>query len=321
MIFRDPQINPDFGLEAAFETKQVVYDAARQENEAFLAAMASNPTKWLSSWEEMKRLRREKQSAILHSMSSENPLRELDQKPVEVEHVRSIVKQIDQLEKTLRENSSAYRQQARLEQVTLDDAKSALRQGQALVEYIKFHPYDFEKQRFQQPHYGAFVLNESSKLVKASTLGDAREIETLVEGLRGRRSSLDDFIAGSDKSQKDAEIGISEKSIAEASRRLSDRIWQPIESGLPEGGRVYIGTEGAISLVPFEIFSRQDKLGILKYLFVDREIVYVGSGRDLARLALARMTQSQVKKQLHWWETQRLMSIRKQLLRLLLNRM
>lgn len=295
MILRDKRINPDLGLEAALETKQLVYDAARQENDAFLANMAANPTKWLASWEEMKRLRREYQSATLQALSSENPLRELSHNPNQVERARSRLELIAEIDKRLRQDNSAYRQQARLRQITLEDVKSALRPGQALIEYITFHPYDFEKQRFKLPHYAAFILYDVSKAVQAFDLGDVREIDALVEQLRGRRSALDNFITASDSAKTDVEIGISEKAVAAASQRLSDCIWQPLVGALQTGGRVYIGAEGSLGLIPFEIFSRLDERGNLKYLVEDREIVYVGSGRDLARLAMVPKTLAQSK--------------------------
>jgi len=94
-----------------------------------------------------------------------------------------------------------------------------------------------------------------------------------VEQLRGRRSALDNFITASDSAKTDVEIGISEKAVAAASQRLSDCIWQPLVGALQTGGRVYIGAEGSLGLIPFEIFSRLDERGNLKYLVEDREIV------------------------------------------------
>jgi CHAT domain-containing protein len=51
--------------------------------------------------------------------------------------------------------------------------------------------------------------------------------------------------------------------------------------------RVYVAPDGQLSLIPFEALARKDGSGRWRYLAEDRELVYLGTSRDLGRLALA----------------------------------
>lgn len=54
--------------------------------------------------------------------------------------------------------------------------------------------------------------------------------------------------------------------------------------------RVYVAPDGQLSLIPFEALARKDESGAWQYLAEDRELIYLGTGRDLSGLAMSAST-------------------------------
>jgi CHAT domain-containing protein len=66
---------------------------------------------------------------------------------------------------------------------------------------------------------------------------------------------------------------------------LRVQAWQPVEKYLSGVRRLYVAPEGRLSLVPFEALAQLDDEGKWRYLAEERELIYLGTGRDLGRLA------------------------------------
>jgi CHAT domain-containing protein len=55
---------------------------------------------------------------------------------------------------------------------------------------------------------------------------------------------------------------------------------------------VYVAPDGQLGLIPFEVLAQQQEGGAWKYLAEERELIYLGTSRDLGRLALAATPQT-----------------------------
>ena len=77
---------------------------------------------------------------------------------------------------------------------------------------------------------------------------------------------------------------LSETRTALASEDVRKLTWEPLERQLSRVRRVYIAPDGELGLVPFEALAHK-VAGSWRYLAEDRQIVYLGTGRDLGQLA------------------------------------
>jgi CHAT domain-containing protein len=204
--------------------------------------------------------------------------------------IDSLAEQITALAQKLKQTSNdEYAKQARLKDVGLEEVKNALRPGAALVEYAKFTPYDFSAGRSLPDHYVAFVLNGGSGDVISVDLGPADAIDSSVNRFRYEVLPKRDekFPNNNDTETND---------FYDASDALRKLIWEPLEAYLAGDRRVYVAPEGEISLVPFEALAKQQSGRQHRFLVEDKELVYLNTGRDLARLALtARQFYSEAK--------------------------
>jgi hypothetical protein len=135
--------------------------------------------------------------------------------------------------------------------------RTALEPGQALVEYVRFQPIDFTINMFLPAHYAVFILAGGGPISRID-LGDAKEIDDLIDKLRGGQSEIQRFIDANGASLSTEQIALSEKALVSAAVLLRDRVWKPIELLLPKGTRVYIGAEGQLGLVPFRDFANRE---------------------------------------------------------------
>jgi CHAT domain-containing protein/tetratricopeptide (TPR) repeat protein len=296
LVFDDQRIGPEFGLEAAIYTKQLAYYAAQQENVAMISSVAKNPTKWRAEWEQMKLLRREYQQMTLPNFGSEVAAAKWE--TLQMQHANSVAKKLKVLDAALRRENAAYQGSATVRTATVESIKEALGAHDALIEYVTFHPYDFAhgqpRKEVRAAHYGVIAVNGGTQKITAFDLGDAGEVNALVDELRGRGSPIDTFLELASPGER--EIKSSEQEIATAAGKLRRRIWQPFETSLSEVTRVYVAADGAINLVPFEIFSTSDEHRALRYLIEDKEIVYLGSAREFARLSQNTKETSQARR-------------------------
>jgi tetratricopeptide (TPR) repeat protein len=273
------------GLQGVLLSKQLLFEAARQEAGALRATVAHASPEWRASWREWEQERRDYATLALASTSTASDRPRADRKPADTSRLRSLAAEIEQREQDLRQKNPTYAMQAKLQQVTLDDVKRALRAGEALIEYVVYRPYDYSKRDWTSAHYGAFVLAGGSSTVSATDLGDAAAIDRAVAEFRlGVRAFIDDADAGLEPSP--AKIRRSEGQIAESSSKVRGLVWQPLEKQLAGVRRVYLAPDGSLSLIPFDALAREDGSGGWHYLVEDHELIYLGTGRDLGRLAL-----------------------------------
>src|SRR6202040_1888311 len=131
---------------------------------------------------------------------------------------------------------------------------------------------------------GVFVLDGGSGKVAAVDLGSATQVEQAVGTFRTRMiESIANF---GTVSPRRGNVRPSEAQVAEASSTLRALVWQPVENHLSGIKRAYVAPDGMLSLIPFEALARENDSGEWRYVAEDYELIYLGTGRDLARLTL-----------------------------------
>jgi|GEM_PF-1557015 len=299
------------GLDVALLSKQLLFEAARQESAVLGEVLASASPEWQASWHERELLHSEYAALELQNLSESGRPQLPGHKPVDLRRLRSLYTRIEELEQQLRQTNSAYAKQARLKEITLNDVRRALHANEALVEYVQYRRYDTENKKWATLHYGAFVLRGDNGEVAAVDLGEAEGVNGIDPAVQRLRRDLDEFtvawnaknaVGGATPSAKQLALQesensntpgvLSERRTALALADLRSAAWDPIEKHLSGVKRVYIAPDGQLSLIPFEALARRNRNGGWRYLAEDWEFVYVGTGRDLGRLSLTAATQA-----------------------------
>ena len=288
LAFQDKGADPKDGLQGVLLSKDLLFEAARQESGALTAAVNSGSPAWQEKWNNREKLRHEFASLAILDMSDTS--RPPSTAAADREHMRQLADQIEALNQKLRRDNPKYAELAPLQMVTVADVAAALRPGEALLEYIEYRPRDFTARKWGDPHYGVFILLGGTGEVTTVDLGSAAAINQDVQMFRARIISAISNFRSLQPSQH--EVRDSESGIADSSSALRSLVWQPLEKQLAGVKRVYVGPDGLLSLIPFEAMAKPSGTGGWRYLVEDKEIVYVGTGRDLARLAINRRTES-----------------------------
>ena len=276
--------DPKDGLRGALLGKNLLFEAARHESGAMNSAVAAAPPEWQKKWREREQLRYEYAALVLQLMSSDSSQ---SQKPghkaADPAYVHALADHIEELDEQLRQSNPAYAATARVHQVKLEDVARALRPGEALAEFVRYRPYDFVTWKQSAPHYAVFLLFGGTGQVSAIELGEAKAIDAAVQAFRDEiRGAIDQFKT---VAPSRGEIHRSEEQVADVSSALRALIWQPLEKQLSGVHRVYVAPDSQLSLIPMDALASKDASGGWRYLAEDWELIYLGTGRDLSRLA------------------------------------
>lgn len=280
LVFEEHQ-DAELGVRAALLRKHLLFEATRQESAALRAAVAKAPLPWREMLGERNRLRSE-----LAAMLSQGLVIGRSEEDLNV--------RLGVLEERLRRDNPAYRLAARLQQIGMEDVARALRPGQALVEYVTYHTYDFGSVAEKDEKYGALVVRPDLPPV-AIPLTSVSKMDAAIADFRGGEpghiAGISDLANELTINRVPFDVGrvrASEARIGRASSEVRILAWDPLRDALSGIDRVYIAPDGALSLVPFEVLAEKDDIGKWpwKYLVEQIEIVYVPTGRDLGRLSL-----------------------------------
>ena len=284
LVFQGKGVDPKDGLRGALLGKNLLFEAARHESGAMNLAVSAASPEWQKKWREREKLRHEYAALVLQLMSSDSSHSQTPgHKAADPAYVHALADHIEQLDAELRQSNPAYAVSARVQEVKLEDIVQALRPGEVLAEYVCYQPYDFVAWKQGASHYGVFLLFGGSGQVSAVDLGDAKTIDAAAQTFRdGMRSAIDKF-----KTIKPmpGQVRHSEEQIAQSSSALRELVWQPLEKHLAGIRRVYVAPDGQLSLIPMEALASKDASGTWRYLAEDWELIYLGTGRDLSRLA------------------------------------
>jgi CHAT domain-containing protein/Tfp pilus assembly protein PilF len=274
-----PALVRDRIVEALLQEQFLSNDRQRQSNRAFQALFIQADVLWKSLWLEQQSLTRQ-----IASRSSRGGLFDrAGEAPMKV-----LLDRLEANEKKLRQTNPEFAQLARLDEVNLADIERSLARGTALIEFIRYQPYDFEgkdsKKKWGQWSYLA-ILIQPGKNLEIIPLGDAKPVDTALESMRSAMSSTIEA-APDDTDRKSWKR--SEGTVAEASAELRRLIWQPLEKHLVNAKRVYLGPGAMLAQVPFEMLAKKQANGSWRYLVEEKELVYLSTARELGRLSLRR---------------------------------
>lgn len=175
-----------------------------------------------------------------------------------------LTRQQDALEAQLAKRSSEFRQHTRAP--TLAGIKRALPADAALVEWIRYEPFDPAaksiKTQWGAPRYAAYVLT-------------SREPPTVID--LGDATALDRLATNFNRAVSDA----NRADVRRHAAALSDKLIEPLLPRLRDYSRWLLAPDGALNLV--SMAALLDGEG--RYLAEHFEISYLSSGRDLLRMA------------------------------------
>ena len=178
-------------------------------------------------------------------------------------NLQSLRDRLGTIEREIAQGSKKFRLQR--QPVTVEAVQKALGRRTALVEWVRYEPFDpkarMPEQRFGSPRYAAMVLRPEGG-PQWLDLGDAAEIDALVYQLRNRmqRAHAESY------------------SLA---KQLHARILAPLMAGIGDAGHLYLAPDAMLSQISFAALMDQDG----RYLIETHDLSYLTSGRDLLRMA------------------------------------
>ncbi|MBI2928214.1 MAG: CHAT domain-containing protein [Verrucomicrobia bacterium] len=159
-------------------------------------------------------------------------------------------------------------------QVTVQGIASALSPESALVDLVSYRQFDFNAKNYpwKESRFLAYLTfppkqGSTNLHVEQLDLGEAAPINEAV-------AQVCQLIASGQ---------IAEKRMQPALRRLSELVYAPLAKHLTNVEHLIVCPDGQLSRVPFEMLLHDGK-----YLVEEKTISYVGSGREVARLAQKR---------------------------------
>jgi MYXO-CTERM domain-containing protein len=183
------------------------------------------------------------------------------------QHQKNLVdleKQKREIEVQLSEKSSQFAEVNRT--VTLDDVQHALPADAALIEWIRYEPFEAfayaRKDHLQPARYAACVLARRGAPT-CMDLGDAETID-----------------AAALVFHRAVALGLESRVPA---RALEALIMAPVRRTLGNARKLYLSPDGALQFIPFAALVHQDGNGPERHLLEQFELVYVTGGRDLVR--------------------------------------
>ncbi|MEN9228136.1 MAG: CHAT domain-containing protein [Gloeomargarita sp. HHBFW_bins_205] len=175
--------------------------------------------------------------------------------------VSQLRQEADQLEAELSLRSAAFRELT--QPVTVRDVQRWIPTDAALVEFIRYRPYNLQTNRFDEPRYGVYVLRATGQ-PQGKDLGLAVDIDAQVRQAYLRLADP--------RSPKEA--------LQQAAQALAARLITPIRSWLGQATHLLISPDGELNRIPFPALV--DSKG--QYLLESYLITLLTSGRELLRM-------------------------------------
>ena len=177
------------------------------------------------------------------------------------DRAQKLARQLEELERELATRSARLGEAQR--EVTLDGVRAGLPSGGALVELVRYQPFDVKRRVHAPARYAAYLLKGSGAVVGVD-LGAADAIDARVKKLRG-------LIAN--RAALDAEV-----------RALHQTLVAPWASHAAGARHLIIAPDGGLNLLPFELLQGADGTPLLKH----HPITYLTTGRRLGHLQATR---------------------------------
>jgi MYXO-CTERM domain-containing protein len=179
-------------------------------------------------------------------------------------NLTELERQKRELEAKLSEKSRQFAEVNRA--ATLDDVQNALPDKAALIEWIRYQPYEANantrQDRWQSARYAACALARRGAPT-CLDLGDAATIDAAALAFH-----------------RAVALGLESRAPA---RALEALIMAPLRRTLGSARKLYLSPDGALQFIPFAALVHQDGKEPERYLIEEFDLVYVTGGRDLVR--------------------------------------
>ncbi|MDR5639950.1 CHAT domain-containing tetratricopeptide repeat protein [Thermosynechococcus sp. PP42] len=188
-------------------------------------------------------------------------------KPAAFSQVQQLQAQANQLEAELSLRSASFRELT--QPVTIAAVQRAIPANAALIEFIRYRPYDLGKQSFGEPRYGVYVLRATGQPL-GRDLGTAAEIDAQIRQIRLRL----------------ADPRLPKSEVQRAAQTLAAQLITPILPWIGAATHLLIAPDGELNTIPFQALV--DAQG--RYLVESYMITLLTSGRELLRLQSQSVT-------------------------------
>jgi tetratricopeptide (TPR) repeat protein len=175
----------------------------------------------------------------------------------------------NQLENTLSRRSAQFRTES--QPVTIEAVQQLIPVDTALIELVQYKPYNpaaKRDERWETPHYAAYILHATGE-PQWLDLGEAAPINQTVAEFRHALQHRSGTI----------------KQIA---RTLDEQLMQPIRQKLGNTNKLLLSPDSQLNLIPFAALVDENN----NYLVENYAITYLTSGRDLLKLQHSSPSQS-----------------------------
>jgi tetratricopeptide (TPR) repeat protein len=188
---------------------------------------------------------------------------------------RELQSELSQLGNKLADRGGLVAQTIRERNLTLTDIARSLPPQSALADFIQYRRLDFaaNTNAWKEQRYAAYLTfplarDSTNVVVERVDLGEAAPINEAVE-LVCKRMSAGQFAA---------------KDLSPALQRLSQLIYAPLAPHLKNVSHMIVCPDGQLSRLPFEMLPVGNK-----FLVEEKTISYVTSGREVVRIANAKL--------------------------------
>jgi tetratricopeptide (TPR) repeat protein/CHAT domain-containing protein len=262
-------------LHPSAESKHAALDMILRGKAAVIHAVAAEHEIAFCSYDEEIRAKSERHAEVCGEIATLALAGTEDLEP-EIYRTRleTLYSTKDSLETELSTICSEFEEEMASRRFGIDDIAAALPPGAVLWEFVRYEPYDFnkvgsEKERTGPSRYLVFTLDHSGT-IDLIDLGDAGEIDSLVALARNRiYKARGDVFSPS--------LVESERSLAQVTGEIYERIFAPLETSIRERDYIFISPDGELNLLPFEILPCPDGQFVVERF----NMSYLSSGRDL----------------------------------------
>jgi CHAT domain-containing protein/Flp pilus assembly protein TadD len=196
---------------------------------------------------------------VLENAASQR--RQIIQTTEKISSINTIHQDLIKIADQLSRRSAEFRSLS--QPITLEGIQKLIPADAALVEIVRYQPYNPKNDSFGNPRYAVYILYPNGD-IKAKDLGEAKPLE---DKLTYFRTNLADEKTPIPQLQKSA-------------RQLDEKLMQPIRQLLGNTKTILLSPDAALNLIPFEALVDENN----QYLVENYHITYLTSGRDLLRL-------------------------------------
>jgi len=266
LCFEHPSGDGIQGFQATLWTKALYSEVCRWEQPMLHHALTPEQQSRVAHYQE---LRRKVSRRALENREG------FDDDDTRGTQLTELANELRQVELSLRRDPEVYRKEFRFTHTPARNVVSRLGPGQILLEFVVYDPPSSEFSKDEWPQYGVYVVNGSDGSIRAVSLGPTERIDdAILAYLDTHREQL--FRNAND-----------ERILRQRGVAIREIVLDPILKSLKGISRIYVAPDGLVGLFPFEVLPVETT----RYLVEETQVVYLMTGRDLARKTPAQLGQ------------------------------